>query len=263
VLAALLARQAAAAETGGTAGVTSDAIYRGLSESSGRPALTLDVHLTTAHGTFAGATALGTLTTAHERTVRPGTAAELTVYLGQRLPLGSTWNVQFSATHHQFLRAARYVPAGYQELTAQLSYLDLWSVSLSSLPDAVRLPARGGSSGPVTDADDHTSNCYRQGHYTAWAAATQLQWLLTGQLSLTAGAGYYRVPGGTGPYAGCATPAAPPVRGYAYGSPGLAYQWSHGRIDVGYFLTDSRAAARISPFPAANRQVAATLSWRF
>jgi uncharacterized protein (TIGR02001 family) len=255
----VIVRQAAAeVSIDGDIAVTSDAIYRGLSESFNRPALQADVHATISTGTFAGVFALGTFASGSDQAGEPGATAELTGYLGQHLALGGNWNAQITAYSHHYVGGAQYVPAAYQEIGAQLSYLDLWSVSVTAIPNAPRRPAA---------ADSYVTT--RTGRYTAWVAATQAQLQLVSRLFLTAGAGYYFVQGAGDAYSyyepyPSTNPSPPPSgRGYAYGSVGLAYQWQRWRIDAGYFLAERSAAATLYPYPSANGHVAATLSWQF
>lgn len=249
---------AAAVDLGGQVALTSDAIYRGVTESSGRPAAQVDVHATTAGGTFAGVTALGALSTAAERYREPGSAGELGAYVGQRFALGESWSAQLSADSHFFMDREHGIPGNYQEIGAQISYLDLWSISLTAIPDAPRpiivYPTAGTSTVPGANANP--------GHYLAWVAASQVQWGLTPHLFLTAGAGYYFVQGKFCYYGYVCTGTSALPSGYAYGSAGLAYQWQHWRLDVGYFITDSDAR-QLYPFPIPKERVAGTLSWSF
>ena len=61
------------------------------------------------------------------------------VYLGHRFTLSSAWNATLSARAHYFLGANAYEPSDdYQEISASLTYLDSWSVSLTCIPNAVR-----------------------------------------------------------------------------------------------------------------------------
>lgn len=261
----LAAAPAAAADWGGQAALTSDAIYRGVSESSGQPAAQAEVHASTTGGTFAGVSALGSFSTAPERLREPGAAAELGVYVGQRLALSESWNAQLSAYGHFFLDRERSIPSNYQEISAQVSYLDLWSISLTALPDAPRPGMPASYAYGSMSAYPGT----QPGHYQAWVAATQFQWGLSAHFFITGGAGYYFVQGhlcyygytcsGTSPES--ALGSSPP-RGYAYGAAGAAYQWQHWRLDVGYFVTGS-AAAQLYAFPTPKERVAGTLSWSF
>jgi hypothetical protein len=244
----LMVRAAPAAiAPGGEIAITSEAIYHGLSESFGRPALEADLHATTSGGTFAGVYTIDTFSGAS------GGAKELAVYLGQRVALGSDWSAQLTAYDHHYLSGSD-VPGDYAEIAAQMSYLDLWSISITAIPDATGRPhtVPGGA-----------GMSYRE-HYSAWVAATQLQWLITSRLFFTAGGGYYFVQDVAERTGSADTYSYLSGRpGYPYGSLGLSCQWRQWRIDAAYFLTGQRAAAAVYPYPSANQHVAATLSWRF
>ena len=95
---------------GGSLAVTSDYIYRGVSESNGRAALQADVHADTPQGTFAGAWA-----STRDRALEPGAGYDFEIYLGHRVDLSSAWNVTFSARSHYFPGATGEVSDDFQE----------------------------------------------------------------------------------------------------------------------------------------------------
>jgi uncharacterized protein (TIGR02001 family) len=216
---------------GGNLALTSDYIYRGVSESNDHAAVQADVHLA-AGGTFGGLWA-----STRDRSVDPGGSYDFELYLGHRFDLSNAWNLTLSARTHDFAEGRLEPSADYQEVAGTLTYLDRWSLSLTVIPNAVRYWF------------------YRRlTRAAAWDADTSGQWAIAGGLFATAGAGYYRSLG-TGPGIARAT-------GYAYGDLGLAYEWRRWRIDAGYFLVQN-AAIRSSPYPVDNRHFAGTLSWRF
>ena len=216
---------------GGDAAITTDYIYRGVSESDNKGAVQLDLHASLATGTFAGVWA-STLNGNH----RPYAHYDLSEYIGQRFDLGSAWNTSLTATNYSYLGGDQHHSYDYQEISAAISYLDRWTFSVGAIPNAVRYWGYEWL-----------------GRYPAYDAETSAQWLLWKGLYATGGAGYYLFTGGgTG---------APNV-GYAYGNIGLAYEWRSWRVEVAYFLTQDRAQMLL-PFPYANERVAGTLSWRF
>src|SRR5919108_484609 len=75
---------------GGNLAVTSDFIYRGLSESSGDPALQADLHADTSGGTFGGVWA-----STRDHSLDPYAGYDLEIYLGLRLDLGNAWSTSF------------------------------------------------------------------------------------------------------------------------------------------------------------------------
>jgi uncharacterized protein (TIGR02001 family) len=218
---------------GGALALTSDYIYRGVSESDGHGAAQADVHLASAGGTF-----LGVWVSSRDADLQPGAAALLDIYLGQRFELSTDWSASLSGRSHYYLGASEYEPsADYQEISAQVTYLDRWSVSVTAIPNAVRYWVNT-----------------RLSRAPAYVADASGQWLLGTHFFLTGGGGYYYSTG-TGPGIERAT-------GYAYGNLGVAYEYRSWRLDVGYFLAQ-HAAARSFPYPIANSRVAATLAWRF
>jgi len=233
-LMALSVRCAAAAEfdVGGNLALTSNYIYRGVSESNGHPAVQADLHADLSGGTFLGAWA-----STRDRALEPGAGYDLELYLGHRFDLTSEWNASVSARSRYPLGGRNEPSDDYQELGAALTWLDRWSLSLAVLPSAVRY-----------------WRYIRLSRSTAWAADTTGQWLIGGGLFVTAGAGYYRA-AGTGPGIRAAN-------GYAYGNAGLALERRRWRADVGYFRAQDRAQL-LFPYPVANREVAGTVTWRF
>jgi Bacterial protein of unknown function (Gcw_chp) len=234
------------AAVGGNLALTSDYIYRGVSESDGHAALQADVHAATAGGTFAGLWA-----STRDRNLEPGAAGELQLYVGQRLVLGAEWSATLSARADHLVGGSEQASDDYQEIAAAFSWLDLCTLSLTVIPSAARYAYQ-----PV-GYQTYGNQAYgyqRLGRSAAFVADGSAQWLLTGTLYLTAGAGYY--------YASGRGAEDLNAVGYAYGNAGLAYQRRRWRLDVGYFVAQ-RAAAELFPYPLANRRVAGTLSWQF
>ena len=224
---------AASLTPGGALTLTSDYIYRGLSQSDGHGAVQADLHVGTQGGTF-----LGVWASSRDEDLEPGANAVLEAYLGHHFNLSTAWNATLAGRAHYYLSASSYAPSDdYQEIAASLTYLDRWTVSITCIPNAVRYWF-------------YT----RLSRAPAWVADTSGQWLLGRQFFITAGAGYYRSQG-TGSGKERAT-------GYAYGNAGLA--WEHGpfRADLGYFLTQD-AAQRSFPYPTAGHKFAGTVSWSF
>jgi Bacterial protein of unknown function (Gcw_chp) len=230
------------AGAGGNLTLTSDYIYRGVSESDGHAALQADLHAGTAGGTFAGVWA-----SSRDRSLEPGAAGELQLYVGQRLALDADWTATLMGRADHLVGGSQQASDDYQEIAAALSWLDLWTLSLTAIPSA----ARYGAYEPA----GYQSYVYeRLGRSAAFVADSSVQWLITGALYATAGAGYY--------YASPRGAEGLTAVGYAYGNLGLAYQRRRWRLDVGYFVAQ-RAATELFPYPLANRRFAGTLSWQF
>ena len=230
------APSALAVSFGGDVALTSDYLYRGLSETGDKGALQLDLHAGLASGTFAGVWA-STL----DHRFRPYADYKVEEYIGQRFDLSSAWNTSITATNYSYVGGNQRDSSDYQEISASVAYLDRWTFSVSAIPNAIRYWGY--------DYD-------RTGRYTAYDAETTGQWLVTHGVFITAGAGYYLFSGTK------SWPITLPTTGYAYGNVGLAYEWRNWRIDVGYFLTQDRART-LFPYPIANDRFAGTLSWHF
>jgi uncharacterized protein (TIGR02001 family) len=219
--------------TGGNVALTTDYIYRGVSESDGHPALQADLHANS-DGSFAGVWA-----STRDRDLQPGAPGELEVYFGHRFDLSSAWSTTLSARGHYFLGATQ-TSADYQEVSAGLAWLDRWTFTMAVIPNAVRWY-------------EYT----RLSRSPAWVAETSGQWLIGRGLFVTGGAGYY--------HSSSAAPAGTtgrPASGYAYGNVGLAFEAHQWRLEVGYFLAQNRVQDLL-PYPPVNRHLAGTVSWHF
>lgn len=216
---------------GGSLAVTSDYIYRGVSESGGDPAAQADLHAHTTGGTYFGAWG-----STRDSNLDPYANYDLELYLGHRFDLSNDWGVTVEGRAHYYLGGSQEVNDDYQQLSASLAYSDRWTLSVTSIPNAVRYWY------------DH-----RLSRSPAWAVDTTGQWLLFDGIYLTGSAGYYYSTG-----TGSGVEAAV---GYAYGSVGLAFEYRHWRVDVGYFATQDKAG-ELFPYPMAKR-FAGTLVWRF
>jgi uncharacterized protein (TIGR02001 family) len=215
---------------GGSLALTSDYIYRGLSESDGHGALQADLHVDSADGTF-----LGVWGSTRTHALEPDADYDLEVYLGHRFRLSNTWSATLDARSHYFVAGRQDLSADYQELAASVSYMDRWTASVTAIPNAVRY-----------------YYYYRTYRSAAWVADTSGQWLLGHGFFVTAGAGYYHQSSGGGI----------PGAGYAYGNAGLAFEYRSWRLDMGYFVAQQQAQ-QLVPYPIANDRFAASLLWRF
>jgi uncharacterized protein (TIGR02001 family) len=241
LLAALGARPAGALDLGsgfalgGDAVLTSDYVYRGVSSSNNEAALQGDLHVMNA-GSF-----LGVWGSTRDNQLEPYANFDLEVYLGHRFDLSNAWSATVSARAHYLLGGPQETSDDYQELGASVSYLDLWTLSVTAIPSAVR----------------YWETYYgyeRLSRAPAFVAETSFQWLLHAGFYLTGGAGYYHVTG-TGP-------GIEAANGYPYGNVGIAYDHHPWRVDVGYYRTGDKAQ-RLFPYPSADHQVAASVAWRF
>ena len=232
---------------GGNLAITSDYIYRGVSQSDGHGALQADLHASSSGGTFGGLWG-----STRDRDLQPGTPAEVQLYLGQRFSLGGDWGATLSGRSDYFVGGPARHSDDYQEISAAFTWLDRYTLSLTAIPNATRyVPA-------VCQFNGHNYPCYEVYRSAAFVADAAGQWLLReglfgGALYLTAAAGYYR--------ASAADQDRVPALDYIYGNAGLALEWRRWRIDIGYFAAENRAA-ELFPYPVANR-LAGTVSWQF
>lgn len=233
---------------GGNLALTSDYIYRGVSESDGHGALQADLHASSSSGTFGGVWA-----STRDRDLEPGTPAEVQLYLGQHFSLGNDWSAALSGRSDYFVGGPVQHSDDYQEISAALTWLDRYTLSVTVIPNAVRY------SSVVIQYPGYQLQYYDVYRGAAYVADGAGQWLAReglfggGALYLTAAAGYY--------YASRPGSAPAPGLGYLYGNAGVALVWRRLRIDFGCFATQHRAS-RLFPYPVANR-LAGTVSWEF
>ena len=244
VLALIPVQFAHAVSFGGNFALTTDYIYRGYSETNNKGAAQLDLHVSTQSGTF-----LGVWTSTLDHKYRPWANFDIEEYIGQRFVLSSAWNTSITATNYSYVGGQQSYSSDYQEISASVAYLDRWTLSVSAIPNMLRYQRYW---------EDSHWEYSRVGRYPAYDVETSGQWLLGKGIFATAGAGYYLFTGSD------SKAGRQPTLGYAYGNVGLAYMWRDLRLDVGYFLTEKRAAAQsLFPYVIANDHFAGTLSWRF
>jgi hypothetical protein len=239
LLLAVSARPAPAADflgdvtAGGSLALTSDYIYRGVSESNGHAAAQADLHADSG-GSFVGAWG-----STRDHSLDPYADYDVEIYLGHRFDLSSAWSATLSARSHYFVGGKQEDgSADYQQISGSLTYLDRWTLSLSAIPNAV-----------------HYWYTARVGRSVAYVADTAAQWLISSAgLFATGGAGYF--------YASRTGPGIGAGGGYAYGNAGLAFEHRQWRVDVGYFLAQGKARQLI-PYPVPSDRLAGTLTWRF
>lgn len=240
------AQWASAVSFGGDAAITSDYIYRGYSPTNNKGAVQLDGHASVQTGTFIGVWA-STL----DKKYLPYASFDVEEYIGQRFDFSSAWNTSITATNHQYVGGQQYYSSDYQQISASISYLDRWTLTVAAIPNMLRYTGWYGY-GTVQVGRNNA----RAGRYPAYDVDTSGQWLIANGFFVTGGAGYYL-------FTGSSTDRQPSI-GYAYGNIGLAYEWRNLRLDVGFFLTQkSKAAEDLFAYPTVNDRFAGTLSWRF
>jgi uncharacterized protein (TIGR02001 family) len=218
---------AAADLWGGSLGVSSDYIVRGISRSDGRPALQLDAHYSNSAGFLAGVFASNTRIDPEEPS-----DVELDGFIGFAWTTDSDWRGKIVASHYAYpwnRAGSRY---DYDELDADVAFQEWLDVSLIYSPNAPRyLPYRGLIG------------------VTSKAAELNLQRPLLNRLSATAGVGYSYFGG-------------PDQTGYAYWSIGAAFDLAPVSLAVTYVNTSAGAKALFYNDAASGRWTG-TVIWRF
>jgi uncharacterized protein (TIGR02001 family) len=230
IAAGLLAPRAADAVTfDADLTITSDYVFRGISETGGRPAGQVDLHLASADGTFIGvfASTLGRVW--HRGYDSIGWNFELEEYLGHRFDLSQSWSTTVTAVNYSYQDGNTPFNNDYQELSVAVSYLDSWTLTVAAIPNAVRYEWG-----------------YRLGRYPAYTGDIATQLPLFGRLFATAGGGYY----------------TSDSTGYAYGNAGLGFEFKSLRLDAGYYVAQDRAQA-LFPYGRAGSRFAGSVSWHF
>ena len=189
---------------GGNLVLTSDYIYRGVSSSNNDAALQADLHVASSGGTF-----LGVWGSTRDNKFEPYANYDIEIYLGHRFDVSNAWSVSVEARGHYPVGGPQESSDDYQQISAAVTYLDFWTLSVTAIPNAVRYWFYE-----------------RLSRAPAFAVDTSIQWLVYRGVFLTGGAGYYHA-GGTGP-------GIEAAMGYAYGNVGVAYERRRWRLDIGY-----------------------------
>lgn len=158
---------------GGSVVITTDYVYRGLTQSQSKAALQADVHLQTTSGWFAGA--WGSLTSSPPPVQ---SRSEINLYLGKSWALSEDWTA--SAHYARYLYPddrpwPRYYYQDYDELQLSVSLQDRLNLSLAWSPEVRRYALYGPQR--------------RSGRQLSYEAS--LRQPLWRNLALTAGLGYY------------------------------------------------------------------------
>lgn len=231
----------AAVDTGGSVALTTDDVYRGVSQTCGHPAAQADVHVREL-GVSGWAAFAGVWGSAGLSGSSCGSAKELDLYAGYNLALSADLSATVTYTRYAFpgggygnphLSGQRY---DYDQLGTSWDLMDRLYVTLAWTPDALRYEQYEGSFQTLQDR-------------SAFAYGAEWRQPLVSWLSLTAGAGYDQM-------------ADPFGTGYGFWSLGLTHAAGPFEIDVGYFHTADRAMRLFGPEAAGDR-VSATALWHF
>ena len=220
-------RCAAADSWGGSLGVTSDYIVRGISRSNDQPALQLDLHYVNTSGFIAGAFASNTR-------IDPDAPAdvELDAFVGFAWTAGNDWRGKILASHYAYPWNHHGSGYDYDEVDVETAFHDWLSAALIYSPNAPRYVPYAGLI-----------------RVTSKAAEVTLQRPLLARLSAAAGLGYSRYEG-------------PDAAGYGYWSAGISYDLAPVSLTLSYVNTTSGAKALFYN-DAETRRWSGTVIWRF
>jgi uncharacterized protein (TIGR02001 family) len=215
----------------GSLTASSDYVLRGVSQSSGEPALQGSVAYQWDAGWYAGAWAS---TLEREDGYYPaGTAeSEIDLFVGLRTVFATDWSATVQATHYVYPGDGDVVDYDYSELELAVSYRDVWRASVAWSPDASTLTQRQ----LTTDRD-------------ALSYEMSMQHALMPWLGLSAGIGYRDLAG--------LDPG-----GYAYWSAGLSAQSRTFSLSLARIGTDADGRDLFGNDLAGDRTVV-SLAWSF
>ena len=220
--------QAAPPVWGGSLGLSSNYLVRGVSRSSNDPAVAGEVHVQFGGNFFAG---IGAISSRVQP--RASTTAELNATAGFAGALNEDWAGRLSATHYEtpWSDFAEYYR--YDEFSGELAFRDRWFVSVTWSPNT-SLYAQGY--GPVA-------------HRNTMAYETSYRQPLQQGFSLFAGGGYYDLEDLF-------------YEGYWYGSVGASLIRQRWQFDLSWVMPES-AAQHLSYAGAAEQRLLASVSRNF
>ena len=223
---------AAAGAFGGSLALTSDYVYRGLSQTCGKPAAQADLHYRLSSGESAAENFIGVWGSVDLSGEECRAKSELNAYAGR------TWLLPSSDSSATLTYVHYTYPSGnrprydYDELEGAWAYQDRVFITLAWSPNTLR----------YTDE----SISYDR---SALACGLQLHQPLGTAFTVSAGVGYDQF-------------ADPSGTGYGFWNAGIAYALGSAQFDVSYFDTASRATRLYGEYVAGARW-SATLVWRF
>jgi uncharacterized protein (TIGR02001 family) len=190
---------------GGSMGVATDSVFRGLSENEGRISPQADLHA------VLGAWFGGLSAEEVRRGIEQGAGAELIAYAGFQHRLGEDWSGRVTLRHYDYPGNALRTRYNYDELAVSAAWRERLIVTVVASPD--------------TYFRDYVGN---YGSDTAYCFELSGRQPLPLQLSAVAGVGYYDLQRQIG-------------TGYAYWSAGLNRRWDAWGVDLRYVGTDATA----------------------
>ena len=226
-LAAGTARGAEGDLWGGSVGVTSDYLVRGISRSNDQAAAQIDLHYLDASGFVVGLFASNVRISS-----RWPSSVELDAFIGYVWNPGRDWQGRAVLTHYAYPWSKKHSGYAYDELNLDLSFREWLNVHVTYTPDAPLIsPYRGLI------------------EVTSESAEMTLQHRVVGKLSASAGVGH-------------AFYSGQEPGGYGYWSVGAAYDLAPLSLVLSYVDTTAGAKALFYN-AAADGSWSGTVIWRF
>jgi uncharacterized protein (TIGR02001 family) len=214
---------------GGSAALTSDYVYHGISESCGHPAAQLDLHFRSTPGASTAETFVGLWGSVDTGNCR--TSNEVNGYLGLSFLTTRSSSARVSYVHFAYLGEYGHI-YDYDQFEGAWAYQDRLFVTLAWTPDAFRFTA-------------HTLEKNR----SALSYGLQLHQPVGRAFTASAGVGYNEI-------------ADPTGTGYGFWDLGFGYTYDALQFDLTYFDTATRATHLFGGAVAGSRW-SVTAIWRF
>ena len=214
---------------GGSLGLTSDYLVRGISRSNDEAALQLDVHYSNTNGFMAGVFASNAQLDPRDRR-----DIEFSGFIGYAWNLNEDWRTRVLATHYAYPWNREGTQYDYDEVDLDVAYQSWLHFDVEYSPDAPRY---------APYPYDRLISVAQK------SAEVSLQRQIIGKLSATGGLGYSFLDG-------------PESGGYVYWSVGGAYELRSVSLVLSYVDTSAEAKALFYNAAAAGRWVG-TVLWRF
>lgn len=209
----------------GSVGISSDNVFRGLTQSDGEASVQADGYLTATHW-FGGVAAESV-----KRQADQPTGAEAIGYVGYQQLLAENWSGALSARHYDYPGNRYRSLYHYDELSASIGWHQQLLLELIASPNAF---AAAGYD--------------RYGRGMAFASELTGRQPLPYGLSADAGIGFYDLRQEVG-------------TGYAYWSVGAGRQWRSWQLGVHYIGTNAQARHLFGTL--AGDRVVASVAWFF
>jgi uncharacterized protein (TIGR02001 family) len=226
-MALLSCLSASAGDWGGSLGIMSDYVYRGLTLSNHQSSLQADVHYYGAAGCYAGVWAASA-----KHAAGAAMTPQINAYLGCTRTLAEDWSARLSVTHYDYPWSAYRRRYQYNELAGTLAYADRLFLTVAVSPDSSVDTTRGA---PADRA--------------ALSYDLALRQPLPLALSFEAGVGYYDLRWLVD-------------TGYAYWDAGFAYDLGRLELNLAYIGVSPVARSLFYDDVVADR-VVATVLWHF